>query len=313
MRPIVFISELATHAQQDWLSCLKQQLPNQQICLPQELTRQQAEQVEIAIVADPDPDTVSSFSNLIWVQSLWAGVDGLTGHLNTDKVKLVRLIDPQLGQTMAQAVLAWTLYLHRNMPEYAKQQAARTWQELPCATPEQVSIGILGAGALGLAACNALAANGFKVNCWSRTNKQFAGAKHFNGQAGLASLLQQTDILISLLPLTGETKYLLNDKTLGMLPKGAKVINFSRGPVVDTQALLHLLEQQHITHAVLDVFEQEPLPSSSELWLHANITVLPHISAPTNMDTASVIVAKNISHYLSTGHIPQAIDHKKGY
>lgn len=313
MKPIVFISELAPHAQQRWLSRLKQQLPNQQLCLPQALTRQQAEQVEIAIVADPDPKIVKGYPKLIWVQSLWAGVDSLTGQVSTDKIKLVRLIDPQLAQTMAQAVLAWTLYLHRNMPEYAKQQATKRWQALPCVTPDQVSVGILGAGALGLAASNALVANGFKVNCWSRTSKQIAGAKHFNGEAGLASLLQQTDILISLLPLTRETKYLLNDSTLRMLPKGAKLINFSRGAVVNTQALLPLLEQEHIAHAVLDVFEQEPLPTTSELWHHANITVLPHISAPTNMDTASVIVAKNISDYLSTGHIPEAIDHKKGY
>jgi glyoxylate/hydroxypyruvate reductase A len=313
MNPIVFISGLDQQTQQTWFSRLNKQLPNEHLCLPQHLSEQQAEQVEIAIVADPDPEILKNFPNLVWMQSLWAGVDRLTGDLASSKVKLVRLIDPQLTQTMAQAVLAWTLYLHRNMAEYAKQQATKQWRQLPCPLAKDIRVGVLGVGVLGVAAINILVANGYQVSCWSRSSKQIVGAQHYSGAAGLALLLQQTDILISLLPLTKETHYLLDHQTLSILPKGAKLINFSRGAVLDTKALLLLLEQGHIAHAVLDVFEQEPLPQKSPLWQQKNVTVLPHISAPTNMDTASVIVAKNITHYRSTGTISEAIDSKKGY
>jgi glyoxylate/hydroxypyruvate reductase A len=100
---------------------------------------------------------------------------------------------------------------------------------------------------------------------------------------------------------------------LSCLKRGASIINFARGAIINAKDLVKNLNSGRIKHAVLDVFEQEPLPKKSILWKHKNITVLPHISAHTDMDTASNIVCKNIKMYRLKNKIPKSVDLKRGY
>ena len=313
MSVIVFVSNLSNEEQQQWLTLLTQYLPDETILLPEQISSKQALSVELAIVANPDPKVLLSYPHLLWMHSLWAGVERLVSEFSHHNIKLVRLTDPQLAQTMAEACLAWTLYLHRNMPEYAQQQRDKNWQQLPCALASEVRVSILGAGKLGLAAIDQLKPLGYQVSCWSKTEKSIANVTSYTGELGLQKLLTKTDILINLLPLTQQNFKLLNQEKLSLLPKGAKLINFSRGAVLDTVALLALLKTGHLAHAVLDVFELEPLPVDSELWHHPHITILPHISAPTHMKTASILVAENIINYRQTGVIPHSVDFTLGY
>jgi len=313
MKSIVFISELAPEVQSQWLLLLNKHLPNETIFLSKKVSESQAKEIDIAIVANPNPTELARYPNLVWIQSLWAGVEKLAAELINSPIKLVRLVDPQLAVSMAESVLAWTLYLQRNMPEYAQQQRNRQWQQLPCIASANLRVSIVGAGNLGVAALNALKKLDYQVSCWSRTAKKLDGIKSYNGAGSLNTMLNNTDILINLLPLTQHTHHMLNEKRLSELPKGAKLINFSRGAVVDTKALLKLLEIGHLSHAVLDVFESEPLEQTDILWQRPNITILPHISAPTNMQTASMIVAKNIRIYRDQNVVPDAVDLKTGY
>ena len=296
-----------------WLALLQTVLIDEKILLPQQISRQQAQDIDIAIVANPDPDIIARFPHLIWIQSLWAGVEQLLEKLPIEKIKLVKLTDPQLTQTMSEAVLAWTLYLQRNMPEYAQQQAQKKWRQLPYKNAQQTRVSVLGAGALGVGAIEILSQHGYPVSCWSRREKHLESGKHFTGQTGLQVMLAETDILINLLPLTPATKHLIDKNLLKQLPKGAKFINFSRGAVVNTNDLLDLLAQGHIAHAVLDVFEQEPLIAESKIWHNPKITVLPHISGPTSMQSAVKIVAQNINDYRSVGVIADSVDQRQGY
>ncbi|PKI13993.1 2-hydroxyacid dehydrogenase [Colwellia sp. 12G3] len=313
MKIIVFISELESDIQQQWLALIKQQLINETILLPHQISDTQAKSIDIAIVANPNPNDLARYTDLIWIQSLWAGVEKLTSGILNKSVKLVRLIDPQLAQTMAESVLAWTLYLQRNMAEYAQQQASKRWNQLPCISSNELRVSVLGAGTLGSAALNALNKLEYQLSCWSRTPKQYHDIKSYSDFNGLKIMLGKTDILINLLPLTQQTHHLLDKELLSELPKGSKLINFSRGAVIDTHALLELLEIGHLSHAVLDVFEQEPLASSDPVWSNPKITVLPHISAPTNMHTASEVVGNNIKMYRENNVIPKSVDIKQGY
>ncbi len=313
MKTIVFISGLAPDAQSQWLALIKKQLPNETILLSQHISDSQVKNVDIAVVANPDPKELTRFPHLVWVQSLWAGVEKLIGETFKRPIKLVKLVDPHLAKSMAESVLAWTLYLQRNMPEYAQQQLKRQWHQLPCISSEELRVSVLGAGTLGIAALNSLRKLEYQVSCWSRTSKQLNGVKSFTGIRGLQTMLNNTDILINLLPLTQHTYHLLNKESLSKLPTGAKLINFSRGSIVDTKAMLKLLKNGHLSHAVLDVFEHEPLISSDRIWQTPNITVLPHISAPTNMYSASQVVAKNIKMYRDKNIIPHYIDVEVGY
>src|SRR5690606_3677210 len=167
-------------------------------------------EVEVAIVANPDPASIRRFPALQWVQSLWAGVEKLVAEPAFTALPVVRMVDPQLARTMAEAVLAWTLYLHRDMPAYLAQQRARLWRQLPYVAPADRRVGLLGLGALGEAAARVLRQAGFAVRGWSRTPKRFEdlqGLDTFSGEDGLREMVRQIDILVCLLPLTRQTRH----------------------------------------------------------------------------------------------------------
>ncbi len=319
MKTIAFIHSIDKISQDNWLAQFNTLLPDETIVLAEQLTDTQASQIELAIVANPSVDALKRFPNLIWVQSLWAGVEKIVDTfrlLNSEKehpTQLVRLIDPYLAETMAEAVLTWSLYLYRNIPEYMQQQKQKVWNPIPCPNIETVQVSVLGTGELGTVSMEALVSQGFNVNSWSRGHKDIKNVTHYSEKEGLNSLLQKTDILICLLPLTDHTYKLLNKKTLGLLPKGAKVINFARGGIINHDDLINALDTGHLSHAVLDVFEKEPLTKDSPLWHHPKVSVLPHISATTNVETASKIVADNIKNFRINGAIPESVDLEKGY
>jgi glyoxylate/hydroxypyruvate reductase A len=317
MAVITFVSQLAQQEQDAWLALLSTKLPNEAIKLDKDLSVEQKLQCEIAIVANPDADILSQYPKLIWVQSLWAGVDALVSQLSdnrpTPSFKLVRLIDPILAQTMSEAVLTWVLYLHRDMPKYLQQQKSAQWLQHRYLLPQERTLGILGLGELGKLSALRLHDNGFNVLGWSQSDKLINGITCYSGDEGLVTMVKQTDILICLLPLTSATYQLINDDLLTNLPPGASIINFARGGIVANHDLIIHLANGNLEHAILDVFEQEPLDKSDDLWSNEKITVLPHISAPTHFESAGEIVTKNIKQYRSNEQIPFYIDWNKGY
>ncbi|ETX10804.1 2-hydroxyacid dehydrogenase [Marinomonas ushuaiensis DSM 15871] len=310
---IVFIGRVEASEQENWIRLFSSAIPDETILPFADLTEEQKQHCDIAIVANPDPQDLLALPNLKWIHSLWAGVERIMNELTFPSFSIVRLVDPELAQTMSEAVLSWTLYLHRDMPVYAKQQSKRTWLQQPMIRAQERRIGVLGLGALGKLSAKRLVDNGFPVAGWSRREKHIEGIHCFHGDEGLASLLKQSDILVCLLPLTPQTKGLLNHQTLSYLPTGASLINFARGPIIDDDALLKKLDEQLISHAVLDVFTQEPLAENHPYWVNDRVTVLPHISAPTHPISACEIVAKNISHYRLTGEMPVTVDPVQGY
>lgn len=307
---VPFVSQISEKSRQAWLDHLRDALPELQI-EPFD-PHQDYTDTEVAIVANPDPEQLKNMPNLKWVQSLWAGVEKLVQTL-PDEVAIVRMTDPQLAKTMAGAALTMTLYLHRDLPKYAAQQADGIWEQHTVTLPEDRKVGILGLGALGRAACETLSQNGFDVLGWSRSPKSIPNVTCYFGEDGLAQLLSVADIVVVLLPLTNETHGLLDKSRLSQMKQGASVINFARAQIINGIALLDALETGHLQRAVLDVFEIEPIPMSDPLWTNKNLTILPHVAAPTNMKTASRIAVDNVSSFLETGRFPQSVDRSKGY
>jgi glyoxylate/hydroxypyruvate reductase A len=311
--PIPFMARPGYSLTSAWIAALQQSMPEEQFVPFEQLDADQKADCTFAIVADPDPDDVRQLPRLRWVQSVWAGVERLVSALGKTDLNIVRLVDPQLADTMAEAVLAWTLYLHRDMPAYALQQRQKYWQAAPYVPAQHTTVGLLGLGVLGEAAAQRLSAANFKVFGWSRQRKCLPNVICFAGNEELDDMLSQSDILVCLLPLTAQTSGLLTAEKLAKLPKGAQIINFARGPILSDEALLAALDNGHVKHAVLDVFEVEPLPADRWQWEHPRVTVLPHCSAPTNRQTASVIIAKNIRSYRGNGAIPAGVDPLTGY
>ncbi|WP_321796092.1 glyoxylate/hydroxypyruvate reductase A [Caballeronia sp. J97] len=310
---IAFLSRMSAEYQAPYLASLRSALPEETIQPLHELTPAQRAATTVAIVANPAPEDIATLPKLAWIQSLWAGVEQLVAGLPAGSPPVVRLVDPEMSRTMAEAVLAWTYYLHRDMPRYARQQSLRVWQQHAYRKPSQRSVGLLGLGALGTEAAKTLVSAGFVVRGWSRSPKTVPGVQTFAGDAGLDAVLASSDVVVSLMPLTAQTAGLLDAKRLHTMKAGAGLINFSRGPIVVTQDLVAALDRGHLSHAVLDVFDVEPLPSTSGLWEHPNVTVLPHVSAPTDQQTAAQVIAGNIREFRSSGRIPGNVDIVRGY
>ena len=314
MKSIVpFISNLSKSEVDQWVKVLKKKLKGTEVVKFSSLKKSDYKKVEVAIVANRNPKEIKKLTNLKWIQSIWVGVENLVESFKGESMKIVRLIDPEMNRTMSEAVLSWVLYLHRDMYFYRVQQNKSVWKALSYVKPSKKVVSFIGLGQLGSASANKLLENGFKVCGWSRSKKSIKNIKSFTGYLGLKKMLGQTDILVCLIPLTQNTKYILNNKTLSHLKKGACVINFARGAIINTKDLLKYLNSGRIHHVVLDVFEKEPLPKKSILWKHKKVTILPHISANTDLDTASDIVAKNIKIYQLKKKIPKSIDLVRGY
>ena len=311
---VPFVSRSEPAAGDKWLEELRRAMPEMTIRPLSSLSTEELNAAEVAIVANPDPEDLLQLPRLRWIQSLWAGVERLVAELPEDsKVEIVRLEDPQMAKTMAEAVLAWVLYLHRDMPRYRRQQQERVWREHDLPLPSERTIGILGLGQLGRMSARALLEQGFSVSGWNRSGAVVDGVKSYSGDDGLKDVLSTADIVVVLLPLTQQTRGLVNAEALSAVRERSSLINFSRGPIVEDAALLKALDDGRLDHAVLDVFNTEPLPESSRYWTHPSVTVLPHISAPTNRTTASRIVADNLRRYFTTGAMPPVVDRGRGY
>lgn len=310
---IPFVSSLSDEEERIWLEELSKALPSETILPLRKLTQNERKFADVAIVANPDPSELQLLPNLVWVHSVWAGVEKLLGQKELPQYSIVRLVDPELSRVMAEAVVAWTLFLHRDMPAYTHQQAKAEWHALPYVAAKDRTVGILGLGELGRRASQALVQQGFKVQGWSQSKKQIDQVSCVYGADGLESILSQSDILVCLLPLTEETEGLLGSENLAKVKPGAQLINFARGRIIDEDALLYELNIGRIKHAVLDVFVYEPLPRSHPFWTHPNISVLPHISAPTTPESASQIVAQNIRNYRHLSILPETVDPRRGY
>lgn len=311
--PVLFVTRDGDPDAADWLDALRAAMPDITLMSFAEAPAEARQHCEVAVVAVADTDKLAQLPALRWVQSLWAGVESLLACPALDDVAIVRLIDEGLSTTMAEAALAWTLYLHRDMPAYRAAQQRREWAPRPYTPAADKTVGVLGCGELGCAALARLHEAGFRTCGWSRSPKTLPHATHFAGAAALPAMLAQCDILISLLPNTRETDRLLNKVTLASLPTGAGLINFGRANVIDDKALLDALDSGQIGHAVLDVFREEPLPPTSAYWTHPAVTVLPHISAPTPLGTAARRAANNVTQFLQHGTLPNSVDRQRGY
>lgn len=272
-------------------------------------------EIDYVLSFRPPPGLLAKLTGLKAVFSMGAGIDGfLAGGDYPAHLPLVRFSDDSLSAEMAQYLLLYALAHHRGLRLLEARQAAHDWQEamLPRRT-EDTRIGFLGLGAIGSYAADLFIRLGFPVSGWSRGVKSIPGIKSFAGPDALPAFFAQSDIAICLLALTPETKGILNARAFAAMPKGALVINAARGAHLVSEDLLAALDSGHLSGAVLDVFEPEPLPKDSPLWSHPKITVTPHIAAFSQGDVVARHVLAGIAAF-ERGEMPDNIvDIARGY
>jgi glyoxylate/hydroxypyruvate reductase len=270
--------------------------------------------IDYALVWRPPSGLLASLPNLKLILSLGAGIDHVLGDaLLPPGVPIVRLVDPYLVAAMSEYVVLQVMRLHRQDLDYRAQQEARIWRELPQENAGERPVGILGFGEIGHDAAQKLKGLGFPVSGWTREPREIAGFRTHAGAAGLPHLLAGSQILVCVLPLTAETRGILNARTFAFLPRGAGLVNAGRGDHLVEEDLIPALDSGQLSAAALDVFRDEPLPPGHPFWRHPRILVTPHIAGITNPETAAPIVLDNIRRLEAGRPLLNRVDPARGY
>jgi glyoxylate/hydroxypyruvate reductase len=266
----------------------------------------------VALVALP-PGTLRTFPNLRLILSLTAGTDSLMRDRDLPDVPIVRAGDPAGDAMMNETALLHVLRHHRNMPDYLRAQARREWKRLPVRRASERKVGVMGLGTIGLACAETVASLGFQVAGWVRRQRDAGAIEIFAGSGQLPAFLARSEILLNLLPLTPETRGIINAETLKMLPAGAAVINLGRGEHVVEADLMAALDSGHLAAATLDVYPVEPLPSDSPLWGHPRITVMPHVARRLDPSDLAPRVCAILRDFRAGKSLGQLVDRQRGY
>lgn len=271
-------------------------------------------EIDYALVWKPEPGLLASLPNLKAILSLGAGVDHIFADPELPQgVPISRVVNENMALRMREWVLLHVLSHHRRQREYNQLQRARVWRDLEQPHAGERSVGVMGLGELGGDSARHLAAIGFDVIGWSRSPRDVPGVRTFHGRDGLKAFLAETDILVSVLPLTPETTNMINADFLSRLPRGASFINAGRGQQVVEADLLAALDSGHISEATLDVFQTEPLPVTDPLWTHPRVTVTPHIAAFTDPRALVRQVVEDIRRVERGAEVTNPVDPARGY
>lgn len=298
----------------EWLPALRGALPGERWITGRDEALALAEEIDVAIVANPAPGSLQGLPRLRLIQSLWAGVDRLLSDPTVPAdVPLARMVDPAMSEAMAETALWAVLSLHRGFFDYADQQRQLLWRQHGQRRADALRVAVLGLGEMGRTAALRLASQGYAVTGWSRRPVALPGLRTAHGPHGLSAVLRDADVVVNLLPLTPDTRSLFNRERLAWLPPGASLVNLARGAHVVEADLLAALDAGHLHRAVLDVFATEPLPAASPLWRHPRVTVLPHVAAQTDARSASQVVSRNVQAARSGAALAHLVDRMAGY
>lgn len=297
-----------------WLRPIAEIAPEHRICVDGR-DSYRPDEITYVLSFRPPKGLLASLPNLKLAFSMGAGVDGFFAHGDyPEHVPLVRLVDHGLARDMVHYVILHTLIFHRGQRAFDAHQREGTWrQSLLARSPQDTRVGILGLGEIGALAAEHLRDLDFSVAGWSRGRKQIKGIESFAGAGEFDRFLARSDILVCVLPLTRETRNILNRDTFAKLPRGAFIINVARGGHLVEDDLVAAIDAGHLSGAALDVFQTEPLPGRSPLWAHPAITVTPHIAAISDPRAVARMAVEGIARFERGEPLQNLVDFSAGY
>lgn len=254
----------------------------------------------------------ASYSGCKAVLSLWAGVERIVGN-PTLTMPLARMVNHELTEGMVEYVVGHVLRHHLGMDAHIHGQDGLWRNDVLPPLARERTVAVLGLGELGSASARALAGLNFRVLGWSRSEKRIEGVACHAGSQGLDHVLSLAEIAVLLMPLTAETTNVMDDRRLALMPAGSVIINPGRGALIDDAALLRSLNSGHTSHATLDVFRIEPLPTDHPYWSHSRVTVTPHIAADTRVGSACNVLVENIRRGEAGLPLLHLVDRSLGY
>lgn len=281
----------------------------------------------------PEPEQAP---RLRWIQTHTAGVN----HLYERPIMQAEDVDITTTSgihavPMAEYCLAMMLAFAIRLPLFRRYQDRAEWPEngwdLKTNTLRGQTLGIVGYGSVGRELARLADQMGMVVVATKRDLKQISAEGEYieaglGDESGdiptrlyppeaLASMVRVCDFVALTLPLTPDTRHIVNEAILGAMKKNAVIVNVSRGGVIDEDALISALAAEKIAGAGLDVFEQEPLPPTSPLWQMDNVIITPHVSGNNARihEKAAALFADNLQRYLDNQPLLNRVDRARGY
>ncbi|NNE01753.1 MAG: glyoxylate/hydroxypyruvate reductase A [Eudoraea sp.] len=272
------------------------------------------EKIIMAIVWKHPHGSLTKYPNLRCIASFGAGVDFIFNDPTLiGKLPVTRVIDPVLASDMSEYVLSAVLGHLKNFNGYQQDQYRGDWKPKGYERIQDHTIGILGAGTLGMTVALDLKRIGFEVIGWVNSKKQDQKIRLYVGEPQKSDFLKKSTVLVCLLPLTKTTKGILNKENLSQLPTGAFLINVARGGHLVEDDLIALLNEGHLSGACLDVFNEEPLPKTHPFWKHAKVQITPHVASVSDPNSVVPQLVENYSRLQEGKPLLNKVDLTKGY
>ena len=279
------------------------------------------------VLGEPDliRAALSGLKEVQWVQATWAGVEPLLDpSLRRDYV--LTNARGVFGGLMSEYIFGYLLAHERKIFSRMEAQKLKQWDISLTGTLCGKTIGLLGVGSIGVDVARAAKFFGMRVRGYTRASETSVDVDEYfhptrstgspidqQQGAGLHNFAEGLDYLVSILPNTKETQKIIDANILGALPSHALFVNVGRGSAVDETALIDALEQNKIAGAVLDVFEQEPLPNDHPFWTTKNLTMTFHTSAPSLPEDIARVFIENYHLFIKSQALKYQVDFEKGY
>lgn len=271
--------------------------------------------IEYAIVWNPPDDVFAGLDNLKCIFSIAAGVDHLLDHPELPTgIPIVRLENAGMGEKIAEYVLYGVLHAQRSMQFYRDNQHQQRWDDQSRDQhSHEYKVGIMGVGAIGRIVATRLRDNGYQVRGWSNSAKTIDGVKCYHSRSQLPDFLAALDVVVCLLPLTPDTRHILDKEVFSRMAKGGFVINAARGGHLHNNDFSDALQSGQLTGALLDVTDPEPLPAGHQFWTLPGVLITPHIAGPTQARESITQIAENIRRFEAGDKMNGLVVPARGY
>lgn len=270
-----------------------------------------------------------SLPKLKWIQGTFAGVDVPFQNLTKDvldqqgppKFIATRYTGDSYGHLMFEYSLSYIISKERGFRDHQLNQSTKDWLQMRSVTPgkyrllSELTVSILGIGSIGVVMSKLFKKMGCRIKGYSRTQKSREYLEENcidEFSTSISDVIRKTDYIISVLPHTPDTIKLLDNK-LDVCQDQPVFINVGRGSVISSSEIIRSLDQGFLSLAVLDVFEEEPLPTSSDLWIHPKVIVTPHIAAETRPQDLAKVFIDNYQNFVSGQPLNYVINWSSGY
>lgn len=267
--------------------------------------------VEVVVLWQHPHGILKKFPSLRLICSMGSGVDHILADADLPSdIPITRIVDSRLTFSMTNYVIMGILNFHRQLFRYLDYKQNRIWN---MSNPEiDIKVGVMGAGQLGTDVLDKLQALGITAMGYGNSPKENYPHRYYHGNQ-LDDFLKQVNVVVCLLPLTPSTTGFLNLVLFKKFNPGTYLINVARGKHLIEEDLIAAISEGYLSGALLDVFQEEPLPQNHPFWEHPTITVTPHIACITMYQAAVPQILGNINNLLNKSTLQNQIDRSQGY